>query len=667
MQRYLATTLFLAAAALAGCANSPVALQAPTAVFAPNANLFTQGIPPIPQTLVDRVANYTDFRGHSFVDWHPQQRQMVVAHRKAGDTLAQLYLLKSPLGTPEQLTSASEPVTSATFEPRTGSYLVFERSSGGNEAAQLFRLDLASRQTTLLTNPDERHNALTWLHGRSELLYTSQPLDRTAQGGRRAEVTTTFWLMDPLKPESRRKVAELPGGGWWGTGVSRDDRQLALTRYLSANESQVWVLDLQSGERRQVLPAAGESVKAAHFSGEFSPDGKTLFFTSNRAGEFREAMQLDLASGAIARISSHIPWDVAGGSATEDGRWMALQFNVDGRDELRLFNGSTLKEVAGPKIPNGSVGSTNFHRKQPELAFSLNSAQGPSQLWTLDVTNGRVEQWTQAYAPPGVDMTRFVEQEIVRWKSFDGRAISGLLSQPPAQFKGKRPVLIDIHGGPEGQAKIGFMNRYNYFLNELGMAIIQPNVRGSTGFGKTFLTLDDGMKREDSVKDIGALLDWIAQQPHLDASRVIVSGGSYGGYMSLAVSTHYADRIAGAIDTVGISNFVTFLTNTESYRRDLRRVEYGDERDPAMRAFLEKISPLTNAHKITKPLLVIQGKNDPRVPVTEAEQMVERARANGTPVWYLRADNEGHGFARKENADFRFYTVVRFMETVLKL
>jgi dipeptidyl aminopeptidase/acylaminoacyl peptidase len=473
--------------------------------------------------------------------------------------------------------------------------------------------------------------------------------------------------MDPLQPQARRKVAELPGGGWWGAGVSRDDRQLALTHYLSANESQVWVLDLQSGERRQVLPAAGQSVKAAHFAGEFSPDGKTLFFTSNRSGEFSEAMRLNLGSGAIDRISSHIPWDVAGGSATEDGSWIALQFNVDGRDELRLFNGRTLKEVAPPKIPNGSVGSTNFHRAHPELAFSLNSAQGPSQLWTLDVTNGRVEQWTQAYAPPGVDMTRFVEQEIVRWKSFDGRNISGLLSQPPAQFKGKRPVLIDIHGGPEGQAKIGFMNRYNYFLNELGMAIIQPNVRGSTGFGKTFLTLDDGMKREDSVKDIGALLDWIAQQPHLDASRVIVSGGSYGGYMSLAISTHYADRIAGAIDTVGISNFVTFLTNTESYRRDLRRVEYGDERDPAMRAFLEKISPLTNAHKIAKPLLVIQGKNDPRVPVTEAEQIVERARANGTPVWYLRADNEGHGFARKENADFRFYTVVRFMETVLKL
>jgi len=665
MIRTLLSVVTLTTIALFSQAQPVAAPAAVEAVFAPNANLFTQGIPPIPQALVERVAKYTDFRGHGFVDWHPVKRQMVVAHRKAGDTLAQLYLIKSPLAVPEQLTSAAEPVTSATFEPQQGDYLVFERASGGNEADQLYRLDLDSGQTTLLTDPDERHSLSTWMHQRSVLLYTSQPLDRTAPGGRRAQVTTTFWSMDPLKPASRKKVAELPGGGWWASALSRDDQQLALTRYLSANASQVWLLDMKTGAHRQVLPAAGETLQAAHFAGDFSPDGKSLFFTSNRAGEFSEAMRLDLASGAISRLSAHIAWDVSGGSNTRDGSLMALQFNVDGRDELRLFDLKSLKELPQPQIPAGSVGSTNFHPARAELAFSLNSAHGPNQLWTLDAASGSVEQWTQAWAPAGVDMSRFAEQQIVRWNSFDGRSISGLLTRPAGHFKGKRPVLIDIHGGPEGQAKFGFMGRYNYFTSELGMAIIEPNVRGSSGFGKTFLTLDDAMKREDAVKDIGALLDWIATQPDLDAARVIVSGGSYGGYMSLAVSTHFADRIAGAIDEVGISNFVSFLNNTESYRRALRRVEYGDERDPAMRAFLEKISPLTNAHKITKPLFVIQGKNDPRVPVTEAEQIVAQARANGTKVWYLRAENEGHGFARKENADFRFYAMVRFIETTL--
>ena len=228
-------------------------------------------------------------------------------------------------------------------------------------------------------------------------------------------------------------------------------------------------------------------------------------------------------------------------------------------------------------------------------------------------------------------------------------------------------MLVDIHGGPEGQAQFGFLGRYNYFIEELGIAVIRPNVRGSSGFGKTFLSLDDGIKREDSVKDIGALLDWIALQPGLDPARVMVSGGSYGGYMSLAVSTHYADRIAGSIDVVGISNFVSFLQHTESYRRDLRRVEYGDERDPAMRDFMLRIAPLTNAARITKPLFVVQGRNDPRVPYTEAEQIVAKVRANGTRVWYLRAENEGHGFARKDNADFQFYATVLFMrETLLR-
>jgi dipeptidyl aminopeptidase/acylaminoacyl peptidase len=262
-------------------------------------------------------------------------------------------------------------------------------------------------------------------------------------------------------------------------------------------------------------------------------------------------------------------------------------------------------------------------------------------------------------------MGHFTDQQIIRWKSFDGREISGLINRPPAGFSGKRPVLVAIHGGPEGQAKVGFMGRYNYLINELGIVVIQPNVRGSSGFGKTFLSLDNGMKREDSVQDIGTLLDWIATQPDLDASRVLVTGGSYGGYMSLAVSVHYAERIAGAIDVVGISNFVSFLNNTESYRRDLRRAEYGDERDPAMRDFLHRISPLTHAQRITQPLCVIQGRNDPRVPYTEAQQIVARARANGMPVRCRRAENDGHGFARKENADFRTLAVVRFLQTVL--
>ena len=286
-------------------------------------------------------------------------------------------------------------------------------------------------------------------------------------------------------------------------------------------------------------------------------------------------------------------------------------------------------------------------------------------VFSLDVETGNVARWTQHAAVNGVKRP-FSEAEPIAWKSFDGLAISGFIHRPSSkEFSGKRPVIISIHGGPESQARPGFRGRSNYWINERGYAMIYPNVRGSSGFGKRFLEADNAKKREDSVKDIGALLDWVQTQPDLDASRVAVMGGSYGGYMVLATSMMYSNRLAAASNSVGISHFVSFLENTETYRRDLRRSEYGDERDPDMRKFLESISPLTHADKIKLPLMVSHGKNDPRVPYTEAEQIVKKVRANGSPVWYLLAEDEGHGFAKKANADFQFATMTTFYDRYL--
>ena len=649
-------------ALLSACTSPP---SVPIASIAPNANLVVQGIPPVPADIADRVAKYNDFRGHGFVAWHPAKREMLVAYRKAGASTQQLYRVAAPLAEPEQLTDTTDPVRVAGYEPREGKYIVFERSSGGDEAAKLYRLDLPGKQISVLTDTPERHSLEGWLHGSSRLLTISVPLDRTAQGGSRASISQTLRLLDPLQPQAAVKLAELPGGGWGVSGVSWDDKRIALTRYLSATESQVWLLDIAGGALSQILPAAGATSKAAYFGGEFSRDGSGLLVSSDQGSEFRELMFYRFADRTMVPVTKHIPWDVDNATTNDSGTLIAVQPNVDGREELRLFDARSLKELAAPKIPAGSVGSVRFHPRLADLAFSVNGTQSPSQIWSMNPANGALEQWTRAAAPAGVDMAGFGDQQIVRWQSFDGRAISGILNSPAARFTGKRPVLIDIHGGPEGQASLGFMGRNNYYLNELGIAVIRPNVRGSSGYGKTFLSLDDGFKREDSVKDIGALLDWIATQPNLDATRVAVTGGSYGGYMSLAVATTYPARIAASIDVVGISNFLTFLQNTESYRRDLRRVEYGDERDPAMRAFLNSISPLTHAERIKRPLFVVQGRNDPRVPWTEAEQIVAKVRANGTPVWYLRAENEGHGFARRENADFQFYAMVLFMQQTL--
>ena len=637
----------------------------PAATIAPNPNLVAQGIPPIPARIAEQVAKYNDFRGHAFVDWHPLRREMLVSHRKAGASTVQLYRVAAPLAEPEPLTDAAEPVRRASYEPREGRYIVFARSTGGDEADKLYRLDLPGRQITPLTDSPERHSFEGWFHTTSDMLTLSMPLDRTAEGGTRSNVVQTLRAFDPLLPAAKRTLAELPGGGWGVGGVSWDDRQIALTRYVSANESQVWLLDAASRGLTQVLPVAGSTSAHTHFAGEFTRDNRGLHVISDRLGEHRQLMVYGVADRTLTPVTGDIPWGVTGATADASGAVVAAQVNIDGRDELKLFDARTRRPIATPRLPAGSVGTSRFHPRLADLEFSLDSSQGPSQVWSMHPASGAVEQWTRAGAPPGIDTATFGAQQIVRWPSFDGRTISGILNTPPARFTGKRPVLVNIHGGPESQAKLGFMGRFHYLIDALGIAVIQPNVRGSSGYGKTFLALDDGFKREDSVKDIGALLDWIATQPGLDATRVAVAGGSYGGYMSLAVATNYPDRIASAIDVVGISNFLTFLKNTESYRRDLRRVEYGDERDPLMRAHLEKISPLTNAQRIGKPLFVVQGKNDPRVPFTEAEQMVAKVRANGLPVWYLRAENEGHGFARKENADFQFYAMVLFLEQTL--
>lgn len=650
----------LAAAALALVHLAPFA-QAPEARFiAPNEHLTAQGIPPIPASLAARLAGYNDFRPRVLLDWHPIRRELLLSTRGKG-VGNQLHIVRGPMGELEQLTDFPDPVQDASFEPKTGAYIVYARDEGGSEASQLYRLDLDTRKSTLLTDPREKHGLGEWSHSGERLLVDSTQLDKT---GKRTEVTTDLWIIDPLKPGSgSRKLAALPGGGWGDIKWSLDDRQLVAINFKSINDSSVWLIDAASGARRQILPDPADTGAPAQAwaSPNFTADGKALILTTDREGEFHQLTHVDLASLKQTPWSRHIPWDVQTAELSKSGALVAGVVNNDGMAGLHLFDAAG-KELARPALPVGGVTGLKWGRGG-EVAFSLDSARSPNELYTFNPSTGKTEQWTRSTAP--VDSSSFRDSSVVRWKSFDGRSISGLMTRPGAQFQGRRPVLISIHGGPEGQSKAGFLGRWNYLVNELGVVMIQPNVRGSSGYGKSFLKLDNGYQREDSVKDIGALLDWIATQPDLDPRRVMVMGGSYGGYMSLAVATNYASRIVGAIDIVGISDFTTFLENTESYRRDLRRVEYGDERDPMMRAHLQRIAPMTNAHRISKPLFVVQGKNDPRVPLSESEQMVAKVRKNGVPVWYLMADNEGHGFRRKPNVDFYGFAVVRFVEEYL--
>ncbi len=677
-QRRAALALAFTAAVLSGCAS----VQGPTAAdtgpaWVPPAALRVEGVPALSAAVLGPIQRYSQVLGHTVVDWHPTRREMLVAHRLPDSSTTQIFRLRTPMGALEPLTDSPDPVSSARWEPTLGRHIVFTRGTGGDEVFQLFKLDPETRTVTQITPSGQRHSFGDWVPAgpgqASRLLYTSVPLDRTAQGGSRTSVNTTLSLVDPADPAGARQVAELPGGGWFGVEVSPDGRQAAMTHYVSATRSEVWLIDLASGQRRQLLPAAGETVAASHLAGGWSPEGEALFLVSDRASEFRELMRLDLRAAppaGLRRLTPQIPWDIEDGDLAPASGLLAVTANVDGRDELRLLDAATGAEKALPgaaRLPVGSVGSLRTHPATGELAMVVSGAKAPAQVFSLNPKTGAVETWTRPVTPAGLDLSDLPDPEVVRWKSFDGRTISGILYLPPAKFTGRRPVYMSVHGGPEAQSKLGWKGRLNYLTQVMGIAVFEPNVRGSSGYGKTFLSLDNGRLREESVKDMGTAIDWMATHPRLDARRVVVGGGSYGGYMALAASVRLADRIAGAASTVGISNFVTFLERTESYRRDLRRVEYGDERDPAMRAFLESISPLNLTDGITKPLLVAQGKNDPRVPWTESEQIVRKLQAKNRPVWYLLADNEGHGFARRENADFYFATLVRFLQdTVLR-
>ena len=624
---------------------------AQAAILPPNENLVVEGIPDIPIALVEQVKRYTEFRGAVLASWHPVQREMLISTRFCN--IPQVHQVRSPLAARRQLTFFAEPPSGASFQPTKGDFFVFSKDAGGNEFSQNYRFDVATGNVTLLTDGKSRNSRGVWSTKGDRMAYTST---------RRNGQDNDLYTIDPLNPKTDRLLAQVEGGGWGPMDWAPDDRQLLVLQFISVNESYIWLFDTQSGERTLLTPKGKEPV--SYGGAVFSKDGKGLYVVTDRDSEFQRLGYLDLASKRFTPLSDRIKWDVEDFDLSKDGKLLAFVTNEDGISVLHLLDTKTRREIPAPKLPNGIIYGIQWRANSRELGFTYTSARSNADVYSLDIITNKIQRWTESETG-GVNISNFSEAELVRWQSFDGKQISGFLYSPPKTFAGKRPVIIDIHGGPEGQSRPGFLGRQNFYLNELGVALLYPNVRGSTGYGKTFLKLDNGFLREDSVKDIGALLDWIATQPDLDPNRVLVTGGSYGGYMALAVATKYSDRIRAAINIVGISNFVTFLERTESYRRDLRRVEYGDERDPKMREFLISISPLTNSAKITKPLFVIHGKNDPRVPLNEAEQIVATVRQNGTPVWYLMAKDEGHGFARKPNVDFQFYSTVKFIQEFL--
>ncbi len=649
--RSLATTLVgvVFTLGLAPAARAQAAAAVKPAVIKAADNLVTDGIPEIPAEIAEAVGRYTEFRSAGLAGWHPVKREMLISTR-FGDT-PQLHEVRMPGGARRQLTFFTDRVGGASWPRRSAEYVLFSKDRGGDEFSQIFRLDVATGAIAMISDGGRSQNYLgPWSHAGDRMAFGST---------RRNGTDRDIYVVDPRDPATTRLVLKVEGGGWGPADWSSDDRKLAVVEYISVNESYIWIVEVATGEKTLLTPKGGAE-KVAYGGAQWAADGKSLYVTTDRESEFQRLAHLDAATGRHTYLTSHIPWDVESFALSPDRKTIAFETNEEGLSVLHLLDTATGKEKPPPKLPAGLIGGLEWHNNGRDLGLVLTSARSPADVYSVDVTTGTLERWTESEIG-GLDASAFSEPELVRWKSFDGKTISGFLYKPAARFTGPRPVIVSIHGGPEGQSRPGFQGRNNLYLDELGVALLYPNVRGSTGFGKSFVKLDNGVRREDSVRDIGALLDWIPTRRDLDASRVMITGGSYGGYMTLASATHFDAKIRCSLSVVGISNFVTFLQNTESYRRDLRRAEYGDERDPALREHLLNISPLNNARKITKPLFVVQGKNDPRVPYTESEQMVGTVKRNGGPVWYLLANDEGHGFAKKKNQDFQLYATVAFV------
>ncbi len=627
-------------------ASAAASAAAPALTVPKPAALTAEEMPPIPLAIAESARPYLESRGAGFAGWDPNARAVLISTRFAN--VSQLHRVAQPMGARAQISFEAEPV-SGTYAPTKGDVIVVSKDRGGDEYYQLH--SLKNGRLTLLTDGKSRNERGAWSEDGALLGFSST---------RRNGVDSDLYVMDPRDPASARMVLESQGGGWAITGFAPDNATAYLADYNSVQDVDLYRLDLASG----AMTAIGDPKAETAFSGmRVAPDG-TLWVTADQGSDFQRLGRLNPVSGKFTPVSKEA-WDVDSFDISPDGKTIAYEVNEAGSDRLRLIDVGSGKVTKVDALPAGQIGGLSF-APWGEIGFSFSSAKSAADVWSMDPATLQLTRWTQSETG-GLDAGLNVEPRIVTTKSFDKIEVSGLLYLPdPAKFAGKRPLIVSVHGGPEGQSTAGFMGRNNYLLNELGIGLFYPNVRGSTGYGKTFVSLDNGpFKREDSVKDMAALIDAVRADPAVDADKVGLAGGSYGGYMCYAAAVQLKDKLTATQCTVAISNFVSFLENTNPYRQDLRRVEYGDERVPAQRNKLAAISPLTRVNEITRPMFVVTGANDPRVPKSEADQMVAAIRARGGEAWHLVAADEGHGFAKKANSDYAFLAQLVFWKKYL--
>lgn len=633
----LAALLLLAS----GCASQPTAtLSLPTALQA-------EGIPPLDASVAEESAAYLQLGGATFRGWHPEKRAVLVSSRSQG--VSHLHLIEKPRGKRQRLTSGTEPITSGRLiSSPNGPVLVYSSDRGGDEQFQLQALPLPGNNALLLTDGSARNTSWRIAHDGGQVAYASN-----RRNNRDNDI-----FVSQIDGSSTRCLLQNKSPAWSVLDWTADDSTLLLHHGRTPRQTNLYLLPLDGGSPR-LLTSAGENV--LYHQARFAENDQAVYALSDADSDFLSLVRIDATTGERTPLLPVAPaWDIESFAISADEKTLAYVLNEDGFSRLHLLDLATRQPLPLPPLPGTILSNLQWHPQLREIGFTLSGASSPTDAWSLAADTGKLTRWTTRKANPTLS---FVEPELIQVPSFDGLKISALVYRPdPGKFPGPRPVIVQFHGGPSSQSRPGFRGRANYYLNELGIGLIFPNVRGSSGYGQKFLQLDNALQREAPVRDAGAIFDWIQNDSGFDGSRIAVMGGSYGGFMTLATLVRYNDLLRCGVCSVGISNFAAFLKNTSDYRRDNRRQEYGDERVPEVRAFLEQISPANHAEKIKAPLLLIHGKNDNRVPVSEAEAMRDAIRAHNGTVWYLVADNEGHGFKKRPNVDYQFHATVEFLK-----
>jgi dipeptidyl aminopeptidase/acylaminoacyl peptidase len=612
-------------------------------------NLEVVGVPPVPASLVSEVAPYTQIYGLPLAGWDPVRREIWL---KGLSSVTWISKVKGPVASPEtsSIYIQSPGIYDVYFQPQY-KYLAYTKDTNGNENFQLHLYEIDGGNSKQLTDGKSRNTEPVWSNAGDRIVYSSSPLG--ADG-------VNLRVLNPFEPNTDRLLVESSGSYLKAYAWSPDDKQVVFCDFLSNTTSTLWLIEVATGKK---VPLSPRDDSEFYDYPHFTKDGTAVFVLTDHASDVRRIARIDLASRKFMYVPSDSRWDVDEFQLSPNGKTIAFTTNEDGISRLHLFDLVTSKEISTPTIPLGVISDLKWHSNSADLAFNVKSPRAANDVYAINLRTGKAELWVKSVTN-AVDTEKFSLPEVIHWSSFDKRRLSGFIYRPPAKFTGKRPVIIDIHGGPEEQYRPTFGYEHNYFLNELGIVKIYPNVRGSSGYGKKFLKLDNRFNREDAVKDIGALLDWIKTQPDLDAERVMVEGASYGGYLALSTAYVYRNRIRAAISDSGISNLATFVARTEGWRRGLQRSEFGDERDVKTKEFMERIAPLNNAHKIKTPLLLIQGQNDPRIPASDTAKFVA-ATKDPIPVWYVLAKNEGHGFVQLNNRNYRLYATILFIKEFL--